>query len=314
MKRFDLQHLIGGREERYDLYCSLGWIHEQTGEYALAADWFGRAFQIAQTMESPSMLLESMVGRLAVWDHWDRWREALEVAQAIQQTSEQYQLGDQWLWSTMVILAELKYRIGETEASEKLLKQYRLFYGKNSTYSPLLPGIYAAHGDWVRALADEKILLTRSEPFPAPGLLAHYAESSVLALEPSEVQATVCARAVEVSETSGAKRPQGISLRARGRHYIQLTEFAAAESDLRAALNIFESLDLPWEQGETLATLGQLYQQRIQSATQDEITPYLGLARFFYEQALGYFASLHAVHDEVRVKTALENLTDSVAH
>ena len=94
--RLELVSAISSREELHDPYYSLGWAHERISDYPAALKWFGRASHIAQTMESPSMLLISMIGRMYVWYHWNRWDEVREVARNILQMSEQYQLDEQW--------------------------------------------------------------------------------------------------------------------------------------------------------------------------------------------------------------------------
>ena len=54
--RLDMVDTMKAREELFDLYYSLGWAHEAVSDYQAAARWFGRAWRIAQTMESPTML------------------------------------------------------------------------------------------------------------------------------------------------------------------------------------------------------------------------------------------------------------------
>jgi tetratricopeptide (TPR) repeat protein len=262
-------------------------------------------------MESPSLLLSSMRGRLSVWDHWDRWREAREVATSILQTSEQYQQDENWQGSALLTLAELTYRMGEPEESERFLREYRRIFEPHAMRPLLLPGIHTAHEDWPRALADQRELIRRTEPFPSPSAIAHLAETTVLAGEPLEEQQAICERAVKLGEESGARRPLAIALRARGRMYLEQESWSQAEQNLRQALEIFEALDLPWERGETLYCLGQFYLKQARRLTDndlDEQERKRGLARLFFEQALGFFESLHAVHDARRAREALTAL------
>ncbi len=313
--RQSLQETIQGREELYDLHTSLGWTHEYISEYPTAASWFGRAWRIAQTMESPSMLLDSMNGRLSVWYQWGRWDEAREVATSILQTSEQYQQDENWQMRALAILTELTYRTGQLEESDKLLRQYKrlceqsasqpLPKGTIATVQPLLmPAIYAAREDWPQALADLREVVSRAEPFPSPSMLAHLAELAVLANEPVKEQQATCKRAVSLAGQAGARKFLAIALRARGRMYLAQKHWDKAEQDLRQALDSFKTLDLPWEQGQTLACLGQLHQHSaaLSNATRAH---HLGLAQLFYEQALGFFESLHAVHDVRRVREGM---------
>src|SRR5262249_45250135 len=62
--RQELISLIKARDELYDLYSSLGWTHQRLGHFPSAAMWLGRSWRIAQTMESPSLLIRSLIGRM----------------------------------------------------------------------------------------------------------------------------------------------------------------------------------------------------------------------------------------------------------
>lgn len=308
-RRQTLQALIHGREEMYDLYMALGWTHERISEYPAAALWCGRAWHIAQRMESPSMLLSSMQGRLTIWYEWERWREAREAADRMLQTSEQYQQAEDWQLFPLEILAELTYRMGEEEESERFLRQYRRIFAHYTTRPLLLPGVYAARGEWALALADLRAEVYQAEPFPSPAAVAQLAELSVLAGEPLTEQEAACERALMLAEQAGARKFLAVALRARGRMYGAQQLWDAAEQDLRRALETFQSLDLPWEQGQTLYCLGRL--QHHQAVV---LSPELsavragkhGLARLFFEKAQGFFASLHAVHAVRQVDEALQ--------
>ncbi len=308
-RRQTLQALIHGREEMYDLYMALGWTHERISEYPSAALWCGRAWHIAQRMESPSMLLSSMQGRLAVWYQWERWDEAREVASRMLQTSEQYQQDEDWQLFPLEILAELAYRTGEVEESENFLRQYKHIFEQNTTRQALLPSIHAARGEWALALNELRERVRRAEPFPSPSSISHLAELTVLAGEPLADQEEICERAVALAERSGARKFLAVALRARGRMNCAQQLWDAAEQDLRQALEIFKSLDLPWEQGQTLYCLGLLQQRQAEQLPADQPTSRAGkqgLARLFFEQALGFFESLHAVHAVQQVREALE--------
>ena len=54
--RLKLEKTIQNREELFDLYYSLGWMHEAVSDYPTAMKWFGYAWKMAQTMESPSRM------------------------------------------------------------------------------------------------------------------------------------------------------------------------------------------------------------------------------------------------------------------
>lgn len=325
-RRQRLQSLIKSREELYDLYASLGSSHARISDYPTAASWFGLAWQSAQTMESPSMLLYSMTGRLQVWYHWNRADEAREVATHILQTSEQYQQEKSWQLYALEVLAELAYRTGNAAESEALLQRYKRLFEQlhpqppvlsgsqtsqeNTMQAPLLPGIHAAHEDWAQALADIREIVLYSEPFPSPDALAYLAEFAVLAHEPVVEQEAACVRAVSIGEQSGARKFLAVALRARGRMQLGRENWHEAEQDLRRALDGFKELDLLWEQGETLACLGRLHQLQANklNSEQSASVNHCALARLFLEQALGFFESLHAVHDVQRTRETLEDM------
>src|SRR5712692_5425070 len=106
-RRKELESFIKGRDELHDLYDSLGWAHEYIGEYRTAAMWFGRSWHIAHTMESSSMLLASMIGRMYTWYEWNRWSEVREAAYNILQLAEQYHQDEQWLLDALETLADI---------------------------------------------------------------------------------------------------------------------------------------------------------------------------------------------------------------
>ncbi len=306
-RRQSLQSLVKSREEQFDLYSSLGYAHLAISDYPTAISWFGQAWQIAQTMESPSLLLSSMMGRLYVWYQWNREDEAREVALGILQTSEQYQQDKGWKLAALRILAELAYRAGHTEESEARLRRYKRIFEECRPQPMLLPGIHAAHEDWSQALADMREIVRQAEPFPSPETLAQLAEFTVLANEPFEEQQAICARAVSVAEQSGGRKFFAMALRARGRMQARQENWSEAEQDLRRALDGFKALDLPWEQGETLVCLGRVHRQQADQPGNDRTARenHCGLARFFLGQALGFFESLHTVHDIQRVQEML---------
>ena len=310
-RRQELASLIKSREELYDLYLSLGWSHEHIAEYPAAVTWFGRAWRMAQTMESPSLLLLSMIGRMYVWYAWNRWSEVREVAYNAMQMAEQYQLDDQWLLDSLETLADIAYRTGDIEESDSLVRQYRRLAEQRGIEPELSRSIYLAREDWQRAYSDFREALERSEPFPRPSVIAVVAELAVTIGEDAQVQQQLCERAVAVTERAGARKDQAIALRARGRMHMGTPgqeRWEEAERDLKQALAGCEALDLPWEQGQTLASLGRFYRSRagaLHSNNREAKEADLGLARLAFEQALGFFESLKAVHDAERVRQAL---------
>ncbi|HEV2580571.1 MAG TPA: hypothetical protein VGT44_06925, partial [Ktedonobacteraceae bacterium] len=307
-RRQELASLIKGREELYDLYMSLGWSHLHIADYAAAAMWFGRAWRIAQTMESPSMLLLSMLGRMYVWYEWNRWSEVRVVAYDAMQMAEQYQLDDQWLLDSLETLADIAYRTGALEESDSLVRQYRRMAEQRGIEPELTRSIYLAREEWARAYSDFKEALQRSEPFPRPFVVAIVAELAVTLGEDIETQQQLCERAVTLTERSGARKYQVIALRARGRMSLGQARYQDAEHDLKQALALCEMLDLPWEQGQTLTSLGFLYRERAKTAasgSEDAQAADASLAHHYFERALGYFESLKAIHDAERVRLAL---------
>jgi tetratricopeptide (TPR) repeat protein len=310
---------IKSREELHDLYLSLGWAHEAICDYTTAVKWFGHSWRIAQTMESPSMLLSSLIGRMTVWQRWNRWSEAQEAALSILQMVEQYQHNEQWRCEALETLAILAYRTGQHEEGDRYTRQFRRLRERqemspsaSSITTCPMPPINMAREDWNRALADYRTLLQQSEPFPSPKLLASLAELAVITGESEDTQRTYCERAITAAEQSGGRRSYAIALRARGRMYLEQHDWEAAEANLKLALRKFKALDLPWEQGKTLYCLGLLYRRRAdilsqQSSpdAQEARTADLGRARFHLEQALGFFESLNAVLDANRARMAL---------
>lgn len=307
-RRQELVSLIKGRDELYDLYSSLGWTHQYTSNFPAAAMWFGRAWRIAQTMESPSMLMVSLKGRMYTWYEWNRWSEVREVAYNILQISEQYQQDPHWLLDALETLADISCRTGNIEESDSLLRQYNRMAEQRGFQPEPSRTIYLAREDWVRACANYKEALERNEPFPSPAVVATLAELYVITGESPEAQQAMCERALAVAGQSGSRKFLAVAQRARGRMNLEQQNWEAAERDLQEALNQFEILDIPWERGQTLYCLGLFYRRRadvVNYGNPVERSADFGRAHFNFEQALGFFESLNAVHDAERTRLAL---------
>ncbi len=313
-RRLQMSDQISSRGERYDLYVSLGWVHLSVSDYPTAVMWFGRAESMAQTMESPSMLLTSMIGRMHAWYRWDRWDDAREVARSVLQMIEQYQQDEQWQLEALDTLAAIAYRTGDQEEGDHYLHRYKRLIDQHDIRKEYARYVNLAREDWGRASAEYKEKLQQTEPFPWPTVLSPYAELVVITGESAEVQQAICERAVAVADSSGARKSLAIALRARGRMHLEQQNWAAAEEVLQRALQQCEALDLPWERGNTLYCLGLFYRRRADKLYHDNPTERaidLGRAHHHFEQALGFFEALKAERDAERARLAL--LQDSEA-
>ncbi|HLX39641.1 MAG TPA: AAA family ATPase, partial [Ktedonobacteraceae bacterium] len=299
------------REELFDLYYTLGWTHEAVCDYQAAAKWFGRSWRIAQTMESPTMLLNSMIGRMTVWYQWNRWNDAQEVATNILQMVEQYQHNEQWLLEALETLTIISYRTGDSEQGDRYARQLKRLIDQfsNQLSNPTVsPFIQLAREEWTRATAEFRDKMLRTEPFPAPKVLASLAELVVITGESADVQQETCERAVTVAEQSGDRKSAAMSLRARGQMHVEQQNWSAALADLQQSLQQCKKLDIPWEEGQTYYCLGLFYRRRADMLYTDNPTEFradLGRAHVHFEKALGFFESLKAVNDASRAKLAL---------
>ena len=306
--RLELTTKINNRGELHDFYVSLGWVHERIADYPTALKWFGYSWQIAQTMESPSMLLASMIGRMYTWYQWNRWSEVREVASNILQMAEQYQLDEPWYFDAVETLAEIAYRTGNEEEGDQYIRQSKRLIDQYNVEPKLTRSIHLAREDWERATTDYSEAVQRSEPFPQPMVLAILAELYVMVGESPEIQQATSERAVTIAEQSGSRKSLAIALRARGRTHLEQQNWTEAEQDLQKALHECEMLDLPWEKGQTLYCLGLFYRRRADALNQNNPETRdadLGWARYHFEQALGFFEALKAVPDAERVRLAL---------
>ena len=325
-RRLQLESQLTAREELYDLYYSLGWTHETIADYASALMWFGRAWTCAQSMENPDLLLSCMVKRMRVWRQWNRWAEARQVALEILRFIEQHQQDEKkqlWALETLAVIA---YRTGNTEEGDQYARQYKRLIeqqaerqgsnNKEANKDFLAASMHAIHlacEDWQRATADYQEKLRISEPLPSPEVVSTLAELLITTGEgTTAVQEQTCERAITLSETSRARKSMVIALRARGRLYTKQGQWQRAENDLRVSLRMCEELDLPWERGNTLYHLGMLYKQRAVACPLTEAGEHRddeSRARYYFEQALGFFESLNAAPAAQRARTALSQET-----
>ncbi len=317
-RRQQLEDKLTDREELYDLYISLGKIHTQVADYPTALMWFGRAWNNAQTMESPSLLLTSMAWRMWTWLQWNRWEEAHQVALDILRLIDQYQQDEKrQLWA-LETLAMIEYRMGNAEQGDQYSRQYKRLIDQQEartedeattlTASMRMRDIYLARQDWERAADEYKEKLKNSEPLPSPEVLTMLADLMVTIGEDAETQENMCTRALTVAEESGACKSLALAFRARGRMYIEQQQWSLAKDDLCQALQRCEALDIPWERGITLYYIGMLYKRRATTFDKDTLnrrTTDLERARYHFEQALGFFESMHAVPSIERVRQAL---------
>lgn len=316
-RRLLLEHQLTDRHELFDIYVSLGHVHEKLADYPNALMWFGRAWSIAQTMESPSMLLHSMSGRMRTWRSWNRWEEATQVAKEMLHIIERYQLEEkQQLWA-LETLVTIAYRTGQYEETEQYSRQYQrlldqqlahLDKEEKKLFEAKRHSIHLTHEDWEQSRDDYRFKLAVNEPFPSPEVLSTLAELLVITDADPIEQAEMCERAVQEAERSGARKSLAIALRARGRMYTKQQKWRKAEDSLRQALQRCEVLDLLWERGNTLDSLGLLYKNRAASYSDEESarrTADLGRARYHFEQAVGFFEALHAEPSVQRIRNTL---------
>src|SRR5579875_649370 len=303
------------REELADLYYSLGLVHEAVSDYASAVKWFGDAAAIARTMESPTTLVFNMLGRMRAWYEWNRWNEAQEVAHKILRTVEQYQIDEtRQLWA-LETLSVIAYRTGNQEEGDRYAQRFRRLLEEHyergdegnieERITAKMHAIYLASEDWVHASEAYRLKLRRGEPLPSPEVLATYAELSIMTGEDRAEQEELAGRAVSVATEAGDRKTQAIAWRARARLRLEQQRWREAEQDLQRALKRFEELDLPWERGRTLYVLGLFYRRLAGTLSTPGTPAYTaneGRARYYLERALGFFESLHAVHDADRAR------------
>ncbi len=243
-----------------------------------------------------------------VWYEWNRWDEVREVAHNILRVTEQYQQDEHWQLDALETLADLAYRTGDQEESDRLLRQYKRLAEQRGIQPKLSRSIYLAREEWTRATSDFKEALQQTEPFPSPAVVAILSELYVITGESVEAQQAMCERALSLTEQSGSRKFHAVALRARGRMHLEQAHWEDAERDLQEALKQFEILDTPLERGQTLYCLGLFYRGHADVVNRDNPVTReadIGRAHLYFEQALGFFESLKAVTLAERARTAL---------
>jgi predicted ATPase/class 3 adenylate cyclase len=317
-RRQALEPELTDRGELYDLYLSLGYTHEAVADYPNALMWFGRAWSNAQTMESPPLLLICLTGRMRAWRQWNRWENARQVAHEIINFTEQYQRDEKGQLWALETLATIAYRKGEQADADQYARQYKRLIDQQVErseentrllLSTKMHAIHLAREDWKEALLDYQTKLESSEPLPSPEVLATLAELLVITGASQEEQEKIGERAINQAESSGARKSLIIALRARGRMYVGQQVWNLAEDNLRNALRYCEVMDIPWERANTLYCLGDMYRQRAGrndiDTTASQRNADHSRARYYFEQALGFFESLEARPSVERIRTLL---------
>jgi tetratricopeptide (TPR) repeat protein len=316
-RREKLASELTARDELYDLYFSLGYVHENISDYATALMWFGRASSYAQTMESPAMLLACMSGRMRAWREWNRWEEAQKVAREMLRLIDLYQQDEKQQQWALETLATIAYRTGRQEEGDQYTRRYKKLIEQQAERSGIesidfvetkMHAIYLAREEWDQAADAYLEKLRRSEPLPPPEIIAHLAELLVITGKDKTEQAAMCERAIKLCEEARDRKSLSIALRARGRMYVDRELWSQAEEDLLRSLQLCVDLDLPWERGKTLYYLGVFYQQRANNYAREETQKRnedLGRARYHFEQAFGFFEALKADPAAQRARLAI---------
>jgi predicted ATPase/class 3 adenylate cyclase len=318
LRRQQLEPQLTDRDELYDIYHSQGCVAQQVGDYPRALACYGKAWSTALTMESPTLLRANMTRRMHIWLYWNRWDEAKLAAQEVLQLIEKYQLDERHQLWPLETLARIAYHRGNLEEGDRYAKSCKRLLDmqmeraqRNVKKETVLRMrlIHSACGALERALAEYQELVASTEPLPEPEALAMLADLLVQTRKDLAQQMEVCQRAVELSKQSGARKSLAVALRARGGMYTQRRDWEQAEHDLRQGLQLCEEIDLPWEQGHTRQALGTLYLQRADEANNEALrNADLGRARYHFEQALGFYESLHAAPMAQQVRERLADL------
>ena len=160
---------------------------------------------------------------------------------------------------------------------------------------------FAAQGEFALVKQHLEEALTRPSTVTPHGATAHehdvYAMlADVATQQRDEVMLHNYAPLAEATATRyDHKLYQGIAHRAWGALHQLTGDYAASETRLRQALDLFSQLDTRWQIGRTLSELGELAAARVDRT----------LAHDYYARALNNFEAMKAVPDAGRTHIAL---------
>jgi class 3 adenylate cyclase/tetratricopeptide (TPR) repeat protein len=290
---------IDDRNEIVDIHNEVSSAHQMVGEYGQAVEHARYALARAEELESDILRAHALQRLVVAYYEWDHWTSAINDGEQFMQVAARTPILTQnhYRWGVLAYAVAL-LRMGRVDRADKALQHLDDLPSSGAAqYVALFRArVQLARGNPVEA---EPILRTALEigagRHSYPAVLAELAELGAR-LGRHDLTEAFGARAVNVGERSGARKPLAQALRARGLVALAEARYADAARDLDDALARYADLGTVWEEARTRYVRAELL--RRQGETLAAVTEQLTLALRLFEQ-------VGAVRDIARAKNAL---------
>ena len=290
---------IENRNEIVDIHNEVSAAHQMIGEYGQAVEHARIALALGEELENDILRAQSLQRLVVAYCEWDHWSNTINDGDIFVQIAARTPMVTQnhYRWGVLAFAVAL-LRTGRTDRAERLIQHIdELPPISESQYVAVLwARVQLAQGQMAEA---ERTLLAalelRAGRHIYPALLAELAELGARQGR-RDLTATFGARAVDIGERSGARKPLAQAIRARGMVALAEGRFDDAARDLLAALARFEDLGTSWEEGRTHYAIAALW--RMQDGSDARAGAHLMLA-------LNRFEQTGAMHDITLTQAAL---------
>ncbi len=291
---------ISDPNELVDIHCEVSAAHQLVGEYVRAVEHGTIALEEAAKLENDVLRTQSHQRLVLAYFEWEHWAECIEHGTQLLGIGPRTPVIGQnhYRWGVLADAIAL-LRIDRLEAAERVLQHLaELPPIVESQYVSVFRGrLQLAQGNYSEAERTLRSALeVRGGRHGYPALLAELSELGAR-LDRADLIDEFTARAVDIGERSGARKPLAQALRARGAVALRQGRFADARRDIGTALDQFESLGTSWQAARTHYLLAELW-RRSPGSTNDRSQHELTRALHLFEQT-------GAVRDAEYVRHAL---------
>ncbi|HKD76559.1 MAG TPA: hypothetical protein VKB76_13735, partial [Ktedonobacterales bacterium] len=284
--------------ELVDIHNEVSAAYQLVGQFSLAIEHATIALRQAEQIDNDLLRAQALQRLTVAYYEWDRWSDATNDGEQMIAIAARTSFSQQnhYRWGLLALAVALT-RMGRRDRADQIAQQLEdLPIILESQYVGLFRGrLQLARGNFAEA---EQIwrdaLKVTAGRHSYPALLAELAELGARQ-DRRDLTDEFGARAVDIGERSGARKPLAQALRARGIVALADRRLADADRDLADALQRFQEFETRWEEARTHYVLASLWRRQDNAdAAQREL-----------EGALHLFEQVHAVRDIARAKAAL---------
>ncbi len=289
---------IDDPNEMVDIHNEVSAAYQAVGQFGPAIEHATTALQRAEQIDNDLLRAQALQRLTVAYFEWDRWSDAVNDGEQMIAIAAHTSFPQQnhYRWGLLALAVALT-RMGRHDRADQIVQQLDdLPVILEAQYVGLFRGrLQLARGNLAEAeqIWREALKITAGR-HSYPALLAELTELGARQ-DRRDLTDEFGARALDIGERSGARKPLAAALRARGVVALADRRLAEAERDLTDALQRYQEFETRWEEARTRYVLATLRRRQGDAgAAQRELT-----------KALHIFEQVHAVRDIARAKAAL---------